>query len=360
MVLFAPFGRAEWQDARFPALEEALQITRAPDFCGEPVPIERRSVRESLEKELLITLWNRFQVILWLKRAHRYFPIIESMLQKAGLPDDLKYVAVIESSLLPHVGSPKGAVGFWQFIKSTGRKYGLTINEDRDERRNIYDSTRAAVRYFRKLYADFGSWTLAAAAYNMGELGLQSNIEYQKINDYYRLYLPLETQRFLFKIVSAKMILSNPEKYGFLLSPDSLWPPIATDLVDCRSPERFPLQLVAEAARTDYKTMKELNPEIRGRYLTKGFHRLRVPQGAGAGFAPRLADHIKTFVNEQAGIAQKKSGKRRIHVVKRGETLSEIAERYGVSISMLMRWNRLKKKNYIFPGQHLAVYPKSH
>ena len=169
----------------WPALIANLKITEPIDFCGEPVDLANPEVRERMEKELLLTLWDRPQVILWIKRSTRYMPIIEKMLRENAMPDDLKYVAIIESALRPHAGSRKGAIGFWQFLKSTGQKYGLRINAEIDERRNIFASTQAAINYFKDLHMMLGSWTLSAAAYNMGELGLESEMVSQKENDYY-------------------------------------------------------------------------------------------------------------------------------------------------------------------------------
>ena len=134
-----------------PSLIASLGVNPALEFCGVKVPVEEHEVRERFEKELLLTLWNRSQVILWLKRSRRYLPHIEQMLKQNGLPDDIKYVAVAESALLPHAGSGKGAIGYWQFMADTGRKYGLNIDEYVDERRNLFASTAAAVRYFDEL-----------------------------------------------------------------------------------------------------------------------------------------------------------------------------------------------------------------
>ena len=197
------------ESARFPSLISSLKIDANLTFCMERVPLEIRDVRERLEKDLMLSLWDRPQVILWLKRSHRYLPHIEQTLKEGGLPDDLKYVAIAESALRPHVGSRKGAMGFWQFMVGTGRKYGLVINRRIDERRNIFASTKAVVQYFKDLYDDFGSWTLAVAAFNMGEDGLMAEILEQGINDYYKLYLSLETQRYLFRILSIKMIFTD-------------------------------------------------------------------------------------------------------------------------------------------------------
>ena len=167
-----------------PSLISFLEFPDNLEFCGEPVPLDNQEIRERFEREFLLTVWNEPQVILWLKRSTRYFPIIEEMLKKNGLPDDLKFVAVAESALRPHAGSRKGAVGFWQFVKYTGKKQGLVIDGRSDQRRNIYASTEAAIRFFKQLYLTFESWTMAAAAFNMGEDGLRTERLEQGTGDF--------------------------------------------------------------------------------------------------------------------------------------------------------------------------------
>jgi len=257
------------------------------EFCGERVPLEIQEVRERMEKELLLTLWDRPQVILWLKRSRRYLPSIEEMLQRHGMPDDLKYVALAESALRPHVGSSKGAIGFWQFMRHTGRQYDLVVTRRFDERRNIFASTQAAIRYFKDLHKRFGSWTLAAAAYNMGDKGLAGEIEEQGITDYYRLYLPLETQRYVFRILSIKLIFSDPTRYGFYLSDDDYYPPLEFDRIKINCLHDVHLRIIAQAAKTHLKVIKDLNPEIRGYSLPPGEHTILIPKGASQGFETR-------------------------------------------------------------------------
>ena len=178
-------------------------------LCGEKVPLDRSEVTERFEKEMLLALGDRPQVFLWLKRTSRYFPTIERELAEKGLPDDLKYLAIAESALRVHSGSPKGALGVWQLIPQTARNYGLSVNDQIDERRNFHLSTPAALAYLKDLYNQFGSWSLSLAAYNMGEEGLKAELLEQGIVDYYRLYLPLETQRFLFRILVIKLIVGQ-------------------------------------------------------------------------------------------------------------------------------------------------------
>ena len=271
----------------YPSLISSLRIKTPLEFCGEYIPLEIQEVRERLEKELLLTLWDKPQVILWLKRSRRYLPYIEEMLQEAGLPDDLKFVPIAESALRPHAGSHKGAIGFWQFMRHTGRQHGLVINRRIDERRNIFASTQAAVNYFQSLYKTFGSWSLAAAAYNMGGESLAREIKEQGTDNYYHLYLPLETQRYVFRIVAIKLIFSDPKKYGFTLADEDYYPPLEFDRIQIDCPREIHLRIIAEAANTHFKAIKDLNPEIRGYSLPAGQHTILVPKGASQDFDAR-------------------------------------------------------------------------
>lgn len=342
------FGK-DVEYARFPSLTSSLNLGANQEFCGEKVPLKRREIKERFEKEMLLSLWNRAQVILWLKRSHRYLPHIEKALQENGLPDDLKYVAVAESALRPHAGSIKGAIGFWQFMKHTGRKYRLIINEGVDERRNLFASTGAAILYLKDLYGKFGSWTLAVAAYNMGEGGLEAEILEQQTDDYYSLYLSLETQRFLFRILSIKLILSAPERYGFRLSKDDYYPALTFDRVQVECPRKVPIQVVAKAARTGFKVIKDLNPEIRGHDLASGSHQILVPKGAAVGFQERYSRLAQRFLSDR---------KQRIYTVRKGDNLSSIAERFEIPVAVLIISNQIDPKLPIHPGDRLVIYPK--
>jgi len=333
--------------ASLPSLVSAIKVEGPVNFCGEQVPLDSDEILEKLEKELLLIIWNRPQVILWLKRATRYFPYIERVLALNNMPDDLKYIAVVESALLSHAGSSKGAVGYWQFIKSTGRRYGLVIDQNIDERRNFFASTDAAVSYLKELYELFGSWTLAAAAYNLGEERLQDEKANQMVDSFYDFYLPLETQRYIFKIVAVKLILSNPSRYGFDLEPDDCYQPVPFDRVKINVPGRTPIYLVAQAAGTHFKQIKELNPEIRGRDLLKGSRIIAVPKGSGENFHSNFASLAEKWRQEN---------KMHIYIVKKGDNLSTIAEQYDVVLSSLMAWNDLTPNSYIHPGEKLVIY----
>ncbi len=349
----APVSSESWysaQPGRFPGLMSRVRISGPLDFCGETVALESQDVRERLEKELLLTLWDRPQVALWIKRSSRYMPIIEKMLIAHDTPEDLKYVAIIESVLRPHAGSSKGAIGFWQFMKATGLKYGLVIDSAKDQRRNILYSTQAAIAYFKELYDLLGSWTLSAAAYNMGEQGLQSEIMAQKTDNYFHLYLPLETQRYVLRIIAAKMVLSEPGHYGFHFTPLDLYPPLQFDSLELHCSQETPLFIIAQAANTGFKRIKDLNPEIRGHFLAAGSHRILVPEGAADGFQEKFKSLVDQWEAENEV---------RVYVVKVGDNLSAIAERFNVPLPALLIWNRLKLNKPIHPGDRLVIYPQN-
>ncbi len=335
------------EPTQMPSLMSAVRISEPLDFCGEPMNPDILKNRERLEKELLLMIWDRPQVVLWIKRSARYMPLIQQMLKQKNMPDDLKYIAIVESALRPHVGSRKGAIGFWQFIDSTGRNYGLQIDDEKDERRNIFTSTRAAIAYFRDLYEDLGSWTLAAAAYNMGEEGLKSEVLAQKTDDFYRLYLPLETQRYVFRILAAKLILADPQKYGFSYTREDLFSPLEFDRIKIECFQETPIHIIAQAANTYFKVIKDLNPEIRGHYIAAGNHTILIPRGSSAGFRARY----KTLVDQWQA-----NRKERVYVVKEGDNLSNIAERFNVPLNALIIWNRLENKKHIYPGDRLVIH----
>jgi len=340
---------AEPKGARFPSLISSLRPSPPLTFCGEKVPIEIQNIKERLEKELLLALWDRPQVILWLKRSSRYLPTIKGMLKENKLPEDLKYVAIAESALRPHVSSKRGAIGFWQFMRQTGIQYGLTINAHIDERRSLVASTQAAIRYFEDLYQKFGSWTLSAAAYNMGEEGLMAEILDQETDNYYHLYLPIETQRFIFRIISVKLILSHQEKYGFFLSEKHYYTPLKFDRITLNCSQDIPIRVIARAAKTNFKVIKDLNPEIRGHYLSKGGHQILIPKGSAKGFDGRYQDLLKDWS------ASKKDF---VYIVKQGDNLSSIADRFSVPLAALIIWNKLDLKAHIYPGNRLIIYRK--
>lgn len=340
-------AQTEWHQSVGQSLINALKISEPLTFCNEPVPLSDQDVKERLERELLVSLDNSDDVILWLKRANRYFPHIEKVLKNNSLPDDLKYIVIAESSLKPLATSNKGAVGFWQFIESTGNKYGMKINNDIDERRNFFISTEAAINYLKYLHAIFNSWTLAAAAYNMGEEGLKTEMLMQKVNNYYQLYLNQETQRYVFRILAAKIILSNPEKYGYYLTDEDLYKPVQFDRVEITANQPVPLFIIAQAATTYFKVIKDLNPHIKNYYLSTGKHNLLLPKGTISGFSERYENILKQWNNEK---------EKSVYTVKNGDNLSTIAKRFNVSVKAIMIWNGISKAKNVSVGDQLFIF----
>jgi len=348
LLITADAPAAPPETARFPSLLSSIRISAPLSFCGEPAPIDRQEIKERMEKELLLMLWDRPQIILWIKRAHRFLPLIEDMLKAAQMPPDLKYVSIIESALRPHVGSPKGAIGFWQFMPATAQNYGLRVDTRFDQRRNIFAATEAAILYFKNLYTRFGSWSLAAAAFNMGEAGLAAEILAQGTDDYYRLYLPLETQRYVFRIIAAKRILSHPKAYGFEIKKRDLYPQLRYDRIELALTQETPIRLVAEAAKTSFKKIKDLNPEIRGHYLPKGTLSLLIAEGSLKNFHKRFAALMENWQADKG---------RRLYVVQQGDNLSSISDRFNVPLPALLIWNRLNPSRPIHPGDRLIIAP---
>ena len=227
-------------------------------FAGELVPMDVYYVREALDREILSNMYWHTNTILNMKRAYRHFPVIEPILKKHGVPSDLKYLAVIESGLL-NVTSPAKAQGYWQFIKATGKKYGLEITDEVDMRNSLEASTEAACKFLKALYAQFGSWTLAAAAYNCGENGLQRQINLQSVNNYYDLRLNSETARYVYRIVAVKLIMQDPQSYGFNLRYKDMYPQIPYRTVELKG-QNVDLYDFAKDNGTTYKMLREMNP----------------------------------------------------------------------------------------------------
>lgn len=230
-------------------------------FSGEAMPLNLFWVNESLERELLVNTYWHSATLLNLKRASRWFPIIEPILKEQGIPDDFKYLAVIESGLT-QAHSPSGAIGFWQFMTGTAKDYGLEINKEIDERYHIEKSTRAACRYFKKSHARFGSWTLTAAAYNAGNRAIQRFMTQQKETDFYQLLVSEETTRYIFRIVALKTLFTQPSEYGFYLRKSDLYAPIPTKKVIIN--QAVPSWTdFAKRHQISYKILKKFNPWLR-------------------------------------------------------------------------------------------------
>ncbi|NNF18673.1 MAG: transglycosylase SLT domain-containing protein [Flavobacteriaceae bacterium] len=242
-----------------------IDIPEDLNFAGEPVPQEDPEIMERVDREFLVNTYWQSNALLLIKRAHKYFPVIEPILARHGIPDDFKYLAVAESGL-QNVVSPAGATGFWQIMKPTGKEYGLEINDNVDERYHLAKATEAASKYLQKYKNKYGTWTMAAAAYNAGTGSIDKFMGIQEVDDYYDLLLGQETGRYVFRIMAIKEILSNPEKYGFKLEQDDYYTQVPTYEVEVDEPVTN-FAKFAKLYGINYKILKRHNPWLREPHL---------------------------------------------------------------------------------------------
>jgi len=283
-----------------------IDIPEKIEFAGEPVPLEYFDVKESLERELLINTYWHSQTTLLIKKSTRYFGLIEPILKKNNIPDDFKYLAVAESGF-SNTPSPAGAVGFWQFVPATAKDYGLEVNEEIDERYHIEKSTEAACKFLRESYNVYKTWTMAAASYNVGRRALNKQIQRQYTNYYYDILLNEETARYLFRIVALKLILTNPQKYGFRLSQKDNYQPFAyTELSMNGSIED--LAKFAFEKGTNYKILKILNPWLRDSFLTNAAHKtyiIKIPVAGIRTYAKKLSkERVDSILSQSEQLVQ--------------------------------------------------------
>nr|WP_298992636.1 lytic transglycosylase domain-containing protein [uncultured Polaribacter sp.] len=257
---------------------KALDLPKNINLAGERVPLEIPDVKERMDRELLVNTYWQSNGLLLMKRANKYFPIIEPLLKKYGLPDDFKFLALAESGFTDET-STAGAAGMWHFMKKTGREFGLEINNNVDERYHIEKSTKVAAEYLIKSKERFGSWTLAAAAYNAGNYGVAKRLETQQVSNYYDALLPDETERYVFRILALKEIINNPKKYGFLLEEKDLYtlPKTYTVKVDTAISN---ITSFAKGYGLTYKEFKIHNPWLRENKLnnkSRKLYEIKIP-----------------------------------------------------------------------------------
>ncbi len=258
-------------------------------FAGEKVLLDKYWVYEALDRELIINCYQHSKTLRIFKLSSRIFPVIEQILKEEGVPDDFKYLCVAESGL-ENVTSPASAVGYWQFIPATARKYGLEVSDEIDERCNLEKSTKAACRYLKTCKAQFGSWVLAAAAYNRGEGGLQRALSSQQTDNYWDLWLNSETSRYVFRIIAFKLIFENPQAYGIQICPAEMYQPVlCRDSVVTAS--ILDLPAFARQMNVTYREIRDLNPWIKSpRLLVAGgkSYTLKIPDTTKGAFRTRL------------------------------------------------------------------------
>lgn len=254
----------EMSDERLPAV--SFDVPKDITFAGEPVPLNISDVYERLDKELQINCYLHSNTIFLIKRANRWLPQMQVILEKHGIPQDFKYLPLIESNLL-NVVSPRDAVGYWQILKTSGKELDLEITDEVDERYDPLKATEAACKYLKKAYQKFGSWTMVAASYNRGMGGMQRAMEDQSEKSYYDLYLNDETSRYVFRILAIKEISEHPLRYGFRIDPTHLYTPEPLKYVEVTESIKD-LVTFAKAQGTNYKLLKRHNPWLREDRLT--------------------------------------------------------------------------------------------
>lgn len=257
---------------------KAIKLPNEIHFANEKVPVYNNDIRERIDREFLVNTYWQSNGLLLIKRAHKYFPIIEPILAKHNIPEDFKYLAVIESGL-QNVTSPAGAKGFWQLMPETAKEYGLEVNSNVDERYHLEKATEAACQYLLKAKEEFGTWTEAAAAYNVGMNGLSRRMEEQQVTSYYDVLLPDETARYLPRIIAIKEILSKPYDYGFVYEKNDLYllPKYRTVKLDSVIHN---IAGFAKNFNTNYKELKLLNPWLRENKLnnsTRTEYKIKIP-----------------------------------------------------------------------------------
>lgn len=346
----------------------AIPLPRQLNFAGEEAPILDYEVRERIDKEILTNTYWQSNTLMFFKRAFRHFGVIEQILIEEGVPTDFKYLAVAESGL-QNVVSPAGAAGYWQFMKQTGIQYGLMITDEIDERYHLEKSTRAACKYLKESYSKFGSWSMVAAAYNMGNGGLQKQADNQTDNNYYNLFLNTETSRYLPRILAIKAIMEQPALYGFQFRPVDMYQPIIVKKLIVNQ-EIKDLSQFAKDNGTNYKHLKLLNPWLRKSFLPnkQGLtYEIAIPENTQfqpinnwpKGFTHwAQASTLKSVSNadDNSSIQNHINRKAKTikHTVLTNETLPTIATQYQTSVSNIIHANNLQT-NQLKKGQILVI-----
>ena len=273
-------GDKEMPQSKVAALAVVPEVPSEVHFADETIRLDRADLRERMDREITAFTYSHQLTLLMVKRANRYFPIVEPILKECGVPDDLKYLMVIESNLSPLAKSSVGAAGMWQFMPETGRKYGLEVNANIDERYNIEKATRAACAYLKESYDMYGDWMTVAASYNAGQNGISRRLEQQGVTRAMDLWLVEETSRYMFRILTAKTVLENPKSYGFMLKRSQLYPYIAPKTIITTTRQIDDLTAFAKEHGVTVAQLKEENPWLREYTMNNKSgrtYRIRIP-----------------------------------------------------------------------------------
>lgn len=282
-----------------PSLTAPPSIPTQITFAGEEIDLTRYDMRERMDRELMSFTYMHSSTMLTIKKANRYFPVIEPILKEQGVPDDLKYLAVIESNMNTLAKSPAGAAGMWQFMQTTGRQYGLEVNANIDERYHVEKATIAACKYLKEAYAKYGDWLSVAASYNGGQARITKALQQQKENSATDLWLVEETSRYMFRLMAAKAVFSNPQKYGFLLKREQLYPALSYKEITVTTGIDS-LVNFAQKHEVSYRELKDANPWLRQSSLQNKSRRtyiVKIPLKASLHYNPKQTRaHCKEWV----------------------------------------------------------------
>ena len=272
-----------------PANYSTHDVPSSVSFCGKNIDLTRYDRYERMDRELLAFTYMHSTSIQMIKKANRYFPIVEPILKANGIPDDFKYLMVIESNLNPTARSSAGAAGLWQFMQTTGREYGLEVNKNIDERYHVEKSTEAACKYLKDAYAKYQDWIAVAASYNAGQARISTQFEKQQVDDMLDLFLVEETARYVYRIIAAKIMFSNPSAFGFRLRTKDLYMPIPYKEVSVNTG----ILNLAEWAKKQgitYALLKNMNPWLRDNFLqnvSKRTYTIKIPTAEGMKHDPK-------------------------------------------------------------------------
>ena len=285
----------------YPANYSTHEVPSSVTFCGKSIDLTRYDRYERMDRELLAFTYMHSTSIQMIKKANRYFPIVEPILKANGIPDDFKYLMVIESNLNPNARSSAGAAGLWQFMQTTGREYGLEVNKNIDERYHVEKATEAACKYLKDAYNKYQDWIAVAASYNAGQARISSQFEKQQVDDMLDLFLVEETARYVYRIIAAKIMFSNPSAFGFRLRTKDLYMPIPYKEVTVNTG----ILNLAEWAKKQgitYALLKNMNPWLRDNFLqnvSKRTYTLKIPTAEGMKHDPKkVKAHDKRWVVE--------------------------------------------------------------
>lgn len=347
-----------------------VNIPSTLDFCGERIPSDNFEIKKNLEREFFSNAYWKSNSAVLFSKAQKWFPYIEPILKREGVPDDFKYVAVIESHL-SNIVSPAGAAGFWQLVPSSARNYGLEVNEFVDERYHVEKATHAACKLFKEAHSSFNNWTLAAAAYNRGIGGIQAALKKQNTNNYYELLLNKETGSFVYRILAYKTLLSSPHHFGIKKKKWKYLPVIAYKIHKVDSVVTN-LSNLAKFIGCNKATIRFFNPWILQDRLPNEegkVYEIRVPKNRTADYS----SYIKDLAGQDGSLSQDPEeppvrletieqdslllNKKMItHVVRENETINTLADFYEVKADNLRKWNNITEKQEAVPGQTLSIF----